>query len=105
VNIRVFSVFVKPSHSLRISGNIPELGNWTPSKSPKFSDSKYPIWEVEFVVPKTSIPFDYKLVTCNDSGNEFTWEDGGNRSFTISHRNAIFTELEKIRVRIFLEIS
>ena len=98
VNIRVYSVFIKPTHSLRISGNIPELGNWSAAKSPKFSDSKFPVWEVEFVVPKTSIPFEYKLVACNDSASECVWEDGPNRHFSLSHKNAIFTELEKFKV-------
>jgi glycosidase len=66
-----------------VSGSIPELGNWDPTKATEVMlNPSYPAWFLPISVPK-STTFQFKFIKKNAAG-AVTWEGGTNRSFTSS---------------------
>jgi hypothetical protein len=66
-----------------ISGNIPELGNWDPTKATEaMLNPSYPDWFLPVSVPKNTT-FQFKFIKKNAAGTVI-WEGGSNRSFTSS---------------------
>jgi len=70
-----------PGETIHVTGNLPELGDWTPEEgSEGFMNPNYPKWFLPVSVPKNTT-FEFKFVKIDDSGN-VTWEGGSNRTFT-----------------------
>jgi hypothetical protein len=75
--------------TLRVVGNIEELGCWDPSKSmPMNTNSEiYPVWESNMEIPgPVGMEIFYKYVIHDEHINSYTWEKlerDQNRKFTI----------------------
>lgn len=72
---------------LHICGNIEELGNWEPTKSPKMStdETTYPIWSTLFEITlPVGMNIEYKYLIISQNGN-YEWENisSAHRSITI----------------------
>ena len=65
-----------------VVGNIPALGNWTPSAGLALSSATYPVWTGNLSLP-AGTSFQYKYVKLDGSGN-VTWESGANRTATVN---------------------
>ncbi|THF78797.1 alpha-amylase family glycosyl hydrolase [Cohnella fermenti] len=73
--------------NIYVVGNIPELGNWDPTKATEaFLNPDYPVWFLPVSVPKGTT-FEYKFIKKDAAGN-VTWEGGSNRTFTSSSSSA-----------------
>jgi len=81
IRFLLYSVFVPPKSSIRIVGNISDLGDWDFNRAPKMNDHNYPLWNLEISIPKINIPFQYKFVISRDVGGNQIWEEGSNRQF------------------------
>ncbi|GAB3992508.1 carbohydrate-binding module family 20 domain-containing protein [Glycomyces albus] len=62
-------------------GSIDELGDWTAIESAHLSGQSYPEWTGTISIP-AGTSFEYKYVIV-DSGGNYTWESGSNRTATI----------------------
>lgn len=75
---------ITPGLTLAISGSIPELGNWDPTKAVRMADANFPHWSAQIALPSTSQLIEYKFIAINTlTGETVAWEDGSNRSFII----------------------
>ncbi|NPA37577.1 MAG: 4-alpha-glucanotransferase [Chlorobi bacterium] len=82
VEFKTKFVPVKKTHSLGISGNIPELGNWNENSALKLNGYRFPEWKAVMKI-KQSLSFEYKFVIINNStGKIIHWEKGNNRVFS-----------------------
>ncbi|GGW56507.1 carbohydrate-binding module family 20 domain-containing protein [Streptomyces xantholiticus] len=64
-----------------VTGNRPELGNWSPAGAPKLDPSGYPVWKLDVNLP-AGTSFEYKYIRKDAAGN-VTWESGANRTATV----------------------
>ena len=71
--------------SVLISGSIPELGNWDPTKAVPLSafdyQQEYPRWFVTVDIA-AGTDFQYKYINQQSYGS-IVWETGANREFTV----------------------
>lgn len=71
--------------TIKISGSIPELGNWSPSAAPALSAAQYtssnPVWALTVNLP-AGTTFEYKYISVADNG-AVSWENDPNRSFSV----------------------
>jgi len=80
----------KYGQTLRVVGNIEELGCWDPSKSMIMTTTEelYPIWESSLEIPApVGMEIYYKYVVYDELKNTYSWEKlekEMNRKFTIS---------------------
>jgi 4-alpha-glucanotransferase len=66
-----------------ITGNTPELGNWTAATL--LNADNFPVWEAGFQMVDDIIQLDYKYVLCNPETAEIvTWESGENRTLSFN---------------------
>ncbi|MFJ7067023.1 carbohydrate-binding module family 20 domain-containing protein [Streptomyces sp. NPDC101115] len=64
-----------------VTGNRPELGNWSPAAALKLDPAAYPVWKLAVTLP-AGTAFEYKYVRKDAAGN-VTWESGANRTATV----------------------
>ena len=81
--LSVHAPVVKPDQYMAICGEGDYLGNWDARKAPRFSDSKYPVWEIAIPLDKVKIPFEYKFAIVDKEGNVVKWEDCNNRIYGV----------------------
>ncbi|KXX82008.1 Glucoamylase [Madurella mycetomatis] len=71
--------------TIKISGSIPELGNWSPAAAPALSAAQYtnsnPVWTLTANLP-AGTTFEYKYISVAENGT-VSWENDPNRSFTV----------------------
>lgn len=69
---------------LRVTGSLPQLGEWDASKAPKMEWTTGDVWTCEhsrlFQDKKTS--FEYKYLVSDEMGNPVRWEGGPNKRFS-----------------------
>jgi hypothetical protein len=88
--------------TLRIVGNIEELGSWEPSKSLIMTtdETKYPIWEsTQEITGPIGMEIYYKYVIYDKNTNQYIWEnlnDNINRKHKINN-SGIFVINDKIK--------
>ncbi|KAG8907312.1 hypothetical protein FRB99_004761 [Tulasnella sp. 403] len=78
-----------PGENVFVSGSIPELGNWDPSKALPLNRAVIPffnMWTGQLALNK-SIDFEYKYI--KKTGDSVSWESGDNRRFTRSSNTAL----------------
>ncbi|WP_263119909.1 carbohydrate-binding module family 20 domain-containing protein [Cellulomonas sp. RIT-PI-Y] len=68
-------------------GNIPALGNWTPSAGFALSSASYPVWTGTLSLP-AGTSFEYKYVKLDGSGT-VVWESGANRTATVGSSGTV----------------
>lgn len=61
-----------------VTGNLTQLGSWSPDESVALSPATYPIWTVSVPLPPNTA-FQYKFIQIDSSGN-VVWESDPNRS-------------------------
>ncbi|MYQ30440.1 carbohydrate-binding module family 20 domain-containing protein [Streptomyces sp. SID4956] len=66
--------------NIYVTGNRPELGNWSPGSALKLDPASYPVWKLTVDLP-AGTSFEYKYIRKDEAGN-VTWESGGNRTAT-----------------------
>ena len=80
--VRVVTTY---GETIRITGSIPELSNWTPASGPALSASQYtssnPIWSATLNF-RPGTTFEYKYVRVSSSGSA-SYETGSNRQYTV----------------------
>ncbi|MEU0371725.1 carbohydrate-binding module family 20 domain-containing protein [Streptomyces sp. NPDC006283] len=67
--------------NIHVTGNRPELGNWSPAGAPKLDPAGYPVWKLDVALP-AGASFEYKYIRKDAAGN-VTWESGANRTATV----------------------
>ncbi|MFG3344998.1 carbohydrate-binding module family 20 domain-containing protein [Streptomyces sp. NPDC048018] len=67
--------------NIYVTGNRPELGNWSPAAALKLDSAAYPVWKLAVTLP-AGTAFEYKYVRKDQAGN-VTWESGANRTATV----------------------
>ncbi|MFJ8665690.1 carbohydrate-binding module family 20 domain-containing protein [Streptomyces sp. NPDC093600] len=70
-----------PGENIYVTGDRPELGNWSTSSALKLDSSSYPVWKLDVSLP-AGTTFAYKYLRKDASGN-VTWETGANRTATV----------------------
>ncbi|MDH2424922.1 carbohydrate-binding module family 20 domain-containing protein [Sphaerisporangium sp. TRM90804] len=63
-----------------VTGNVAELGNWSPAAAVPLSSAAYPVWRATVNLP-ASTAVQYKYIK-KDGGGAVVWESDPNRSFT-----------------------
>lgn len=66
---------------VRVVGNHPGLGSWSPAAGVRLSSATYPVWRGQVALP-AGTRVEYKYVKVDGSGN-VVWESGGNRVVTV----------------------
>jgi 4-alpha-glucanotransferase len=99
IHIKVLAPQINRNHSLAISGNQTDLGNWDAGKALIMSCDNIPEWSVELDATRLSYPFEYKFcVLNNDDKSLVRWEKGENRILQIpvigNNEIAIFSGLQ-----------
>jgi len=95
--------------SLRIVGNIEELGSWEPSKSliMTTNESNYPIWEsTQEITGPVGMEIYYKYVIYDKNKNTYIWEnlkDNSNRKHTITSSGIFVVNDEKSSLNSFIQ--
>jgi hypothetical protein len=78
-------VTTEVGQTIKVSGSIPELGNWDTSSAPALSASQYTtsnnIWSYTATLG-AGVSFQYKFISVGSSGT-IDWESDPNRSFTV----------------------
>jgi len=72
---------------LRIVGNAPALGNWSPPNGPPLTTSaaEFPLWRTgELLALEETAPLEYKFVICDTEGRPIRWEERPNRILHLS---------------------
>lgn len=67
--------------NIRIVGNHPALGSWSPASGVSLSPATYPVWRAQVSLP-AGTRVEYKYVRVEADGR-VTWETGGNRVVTV----------------------
>ncbi|MEV6331684.1 carbohydrate-binding module family 20 domain-containing protein [Streptomyces sp. NPDC051909] len=67
--------------NIYVTGNRPELGNWSPAAALKLDPAAYPVWKLDVSLP-AGTAFEYKYIRKDGAGN-VTWESGANRTATV----------------------
>ncbi|GGB98403.1 alpha-amylase [Cellulomonas carbonis] len=66
---------------VRVVGNHPSLGSWSPANGARLSSSTYPVWRAQVALPAgTRVEFKYVKV---DGAGDVVWESGANRVATV----------------------
>jgi 4-alpha-glucanotransferase len=80
VKFRVHAL-VQSNHTVAVSGGIPALGSWDPSKALALTSLSSSVHGADVVVKYADAPFDYKYVVLDKENRVVAWEDGSNRRF------------------------
>lgn len=73
---------VPAGHRMCVSGALPLLGKWDPSRARPMSGSNYPLWELDLPGEQISAPFEFKFGLWDETRNRLVqWEAGANRVF------------------------
>ncbi|MER7518033.1 carbohydrate-binding module family 20 domain-containing protein [Streptomyces sp. NPDC126499] len=67
--------------NIYVTGNRPELGNWSTTAALKLDPAAYPVWKLAVGLP-AGTAFEYKYLRKDAAGN-VTWESGANRTATV----------------------
>ncbi|MFI8516651.1 carbohydrate-binding module family 20 domain-containing protein [Streptomyces sp. NPDC085481] len=67
--------------NIYVTGNRPELGNWSPAAAVKLDPATYPVWKLTVPLP-AGTAFAYKYLRKDEAGN-VTWESGADRTATV----------------------
>ncbi|MEW2634503.1 carbohydrate-binding module family 20 domain-containing protein [Streptomyces sp. NPDC048389] len=67
--------------NIYVTGNRPELGNWSPGSALKLDPASYPVWKLDVNLP-AGTSFEYKYIRKDEGGN-VAWESGANRTATV----------------------
>ncbi|MGW0468173.1 carbohydrate-binding module family 20 domain-containing protein [Streptomyces sp. NPDC003027] len=67
--------------NIYVTGDRPELGNWSTSSALKLDPAHYPVWKLDVSLP-AGTSFAYKYLRKDAAGN-VTWESGANRVATV----------------------
>ncbi|GAA3396337.1 carbohydrate-binding module family 20 domain-containing protein [Streptomyces roseoviridis] len=70
-----------PGQNIYVTGNRPELGNWSTAAALKLDPAAYPVWKLAVSLP-AGTAFEYKYLRKDAAGN-VTWESGANRTATV----------------------
>lgn len=95
--------------TLRIVGNIEELGSWEPSKSLTMttSESTYPVWEsTQEITGPVGMEIYYKYVIYDKNKNNYIWEelkDNENRKHSITSSGIFVVNDEKGSFNSFIQ--
>lgn len=87
--------------TLRIVGNIEELGSWEPSKSliMTTNENLYPVWEsTQEITGPVGMEIHYKYVVYDKNNNSYIWEnlkENANRKHTITSSGIFVVNDEK----------
>ncbi|MFF0432521.1 carbohydrate-binding module family 20 domain-containing protein [Streptomyces sp. NPDC004327] len=70
-----------PGQDIYVTGNRPELGDWSPAAALKLDPASYPVWKLAVPLP-AGTAFEYKYLR-KDAAGTVTWESGANRTATV----------------------
>ncbi|MNZ35345.1 Alpha-amylase precursor [compost metagenome] len=74
--------------NIYITGNIAELGNWSPQNAVgPASSTNYPTWTITINLP-AGATIEFKAIK-KDGSNNVVWESGQNHSFTVNASNPV----------------
>lgn len=83
VVLQVGAPTVTSDEVLALSGELPALGEWDPSKAVVMSDACYPVWSVALKSAQLRDGFAYKFVILDAATRRLVrWEEGENRVWT-----------------------
>ena len=68
----------REGQTMKVTGSIPELGEWDPTFAIQMSDANYPEWSLIKKIPKDHFPFEYKCII-TDHNQQVIWESRSNR--------------------------
>ena len=83
LNIRIEAPMIAPDEFLAVTGEGEYLGNWDPKRALKLNDHNFPVWEINLPLNKLEVPFEYKFLIVNKSGETIGWEAMNNRVFGV----------------------
>eukprot|EP01117_Protostelium_nocturnum_P005270 TRINITY_DN1920_c0_g1_i1.p1 TRINITY_DN1920_c0_g1~~TRINITY_DN1920_c0_g1_i1.p1 ORF type:complete len:907 (-),score=345.64 TRINITY_DN1920_c0_g1_i1:195-2915(-) len=89
IRFEVHCIFIPKGATVKVSGAIPELGNWDAAKGVELSGKDYPFWSGTVQVPNNRIPFNYKYVIVGGEVSEPAWEEGADRVYWESGCSAV----------------
>lgn len=72
INFSVMCPYVKRNQKLAIVGSCPELGGWDPKNSLNLADAHFPLWTGAITVQRSSLPFEYKYIICEQDNEPIT---------------------------------
>ncbi|MCB0850995.1 MAG: 4-alpha-glucanotransferase, partial [Bacteroidetes bacterium] len=85
VRFRIYAPRMGQDKVLCLIGSSSELGEWNEEKAIIMSDQRFPLWEVDVILPPTG-RLEYKYGIYNkETGKIETWEFGDNRILEKSH--------------------
>lgn len=85
VNFNCYNGYTTLGQSVYITGNIPELGNWSPANAVKLSPTSYPTWTGSLALPSNTA-VEWKCIKRDelDPATSLVWESGSNNQFNPS---------------------
>ena len=87
LNIRIEAPMIAPDQHLAISGEGDCLGDWDPRRALRLNDHNFPVWEINLPLSQLKVPFEYKFLVQNRSGETIGWEAMNNRVYGVRHKN------------------
>lgn len=87
LNIRIEAPMIAPDQHLAISGEGDCLGDWDPRRALRLNDHNFPVWEINLPLSQLKVPFEYKFLVQNQSGETIGWEAMNNRVYGVRHKN------------------
>ncbi|GAB1311163.1 alpha-amylase [Madurella fahalii] len=72
--------------TVKVTGNVPALGNWNPSNAVTLNSSRYtqsnPLWDGTVSLPPGTV-VEYKFIKVSSSSGSVAWEADPNHSYTV----------------------
>ncbi len=84
VRLKLVNPRVRSGDTVCVVGNIEPLGGWDSAKGAPMDPSGFPYWTLDLILNVRKIPFQYKYVIKDCSGEIVAYEDGPERSFEFS---------------------
>jgi len=84
---------------LCICGSIPEFGKWSTKQARKMCWKDNGNWELEVVIRKSRIPFEYKYIVYNTNTKDIRWEAITNRGIQNSKTINVEDEWEGNKIQ------
>lgn len=85
VNFNCYNGYTTLGQSVYITGNIPELGDWSPANAVKLNPTSYPTWTGALALP-TNTNIEWKCIKRDElnPASSLVWEGGANNQFNPS---------------------
>ncbi|PVX52022.1 4-alpha-glucanotransferase [Balneicella halophila] len=77
--LQIYAPQVKTNEKLYVTGNHPQLHNWSEERALELSDNNFPIWSIKLPSNILDTPLEYKYLIKTDDG-KIIWEEGDNRT-------------------------